>query len=241
MARIIQVSALTLVTACWLGSAGCSSSNDPVTPGSGNTGNTSSAGTTSTAGTSSSTAGTGAGGASAGTGGSTPVAGTSSTTAGASAGGGSGADMFQPLCAGLTTAAGVPPTKAGACTDTDPQLCYKTCGPSSTGFKTETCTNGAYIEGSGCTFPVGPDYSCYKIPDTISAECPTDAAPMASDPAGCTVPACTLCNLNGSYFDSTGSPKMGYCVCPESSDPTKVRKWSCASTTAWPCPNGKGC
>ena len=29
-------------------------------------------------------------------------------------------------------------------------------------------------------------------------------------------------------------PETGFCVCVNS-------KWSCASSTAWPCPNGAGC
>jgi hypothetical protein len=35
-------------------------------------------------------------------------------------------------------------------------------------------------------------------------------------------------------MDSGSNAKTGYCVCVNS-------KWSCASDTAWPCPNGPGC
>jgi hypothetical protein len=241
MARIIQISALTLVTACWLSSVGCSSSNDPAT------GNSAAGATTSAAGTGTvAEGGTGAGGAPTGTAGSTTVAGTSgdvggSTTAGGATttGGATGSGGFMPLCSAVpVTAAGVAPTKAGACTATDSQLCYKTCGPSSTGYKSETCMNGAYVEQSGCSFPSDADYSCYKIPATIDPSCPT-TAPMAS--SACTgVAACTLCNVGGNYLDSTGASKAGYCVCPAAGT-SGVSKWSCASTTAWPCPNGMGC
>ena len=179
--------------------------------------------------------GAGGMGGSGGTGGATSDAGT---------GGGNGADggattgAFQPLCSGLLTAAGVAPTKNGICVDTDPQLCYKTCGPESLGFKSETCTAGVYVEQSGCSFLSGVDYSCYKIPTTIDASCPT-TVPQAS--TVCNVAPCTPCNVNGGFLDSSGAAKTGYCVCPTPSATTGTSKWSCAVTTAWPCPAGKGC
>jgi hypothetical protein len=132
----------------------------------------------------------------------------------------------------------VAPTKNGICTADDPQLCYKTCGPASVGFKSETCTAGVYVEQSGCSFPPDLDYSCYKIPTTIDAACPT-AVPQAS--TVCTVNTCILCNVGGSYLDSTGASKTGYCVCPTPSATTGTSKWTCAASTAWPCPAGKGC
>jgi hypothetical protein len=147
--------------------------------------------------------------------------------------------MFTPLCEGLTTAAGEAPTKAGACTAADPQLCYKTCGPQGVGFKSETCTAGAYAEQSGCSFPDDADYGCFKIPTSVDASCPTETI-TASTP--CTVAACTPCaDASGSYYDSKMNLKAGYCVCPMPSTPGGTSKWSCASSTAWPCPTGKGC
>jgi len=266
MSRITQISALTLIAASWLTAVGCSSSNDPSTGGTGATGNTGNVGNT---GNTTGAAGTGVvaqgggGATSTGTGGSTAIAGTGNSTGGSNtgtagastsggatgtagsaagtagstgtAGGGSG--TFTPLCAGLTTAAGVAPTKAGACTASDPQLCYKTCGPESKGYKSETCTAGVYAEQSGCSYPPDLDASCYKIPAAIDASCPA-TAPQASQP--CTVAACTLCNVGGNYLDSTGASKAGYCVCP-APGASGTSKWSCASTTAWPCPNGMGC
>jgi hypothetical protein len=148
--------------------------------------------------------------------------------------------MFMPLCAGVpVTAAGAAPTKGGTCTATDTQLCYKTCGPQSSGYKSETCTTGIYQEQSGCTFPMESDYSCFKIPSTLDATCPTDII-MAN--TGCAVAACTPCaNALGQYNDSSGLAKSGYCVCQAPAVAGGMGKWSCASTTAWPCPNGKGC
>jgi hypothetical protein len=174
-------------------------------------------------------------GGSAITGGNMAMGGTQSIDGATSTGGSTGANTFVPLCVSLLTAAGVAPTKAGACTAADPQLCYKTCGPESKGFKSETCTASAYVEQSGCSFPVG-DYSCYKIPTTTNATCPT-VAPQAS--TACAVAACVVCGGATGYLDSSGAAKTGYCVCPAST--TGTAKWSCASTTAWPCPAGTGC
>ena len=243
MLRTTRISVIFLFAAASVGIAACSSENEPSTPG-GSSGSattpTAGTATTPTAGTAatptagsggaaSTTAGTSAGGAAtAGTG---PV-----STAGAEAGG-----DFLPRCVGLTTAAGMEPAKAGACTAADPQTCYKTCGPQSTGFKSETCSAGAYAEQSGCTFPPTLDAACFKLPAAQDATCPT-APPMAS--AVCTVAPCTLCNggggPTGTYLDSKGASKVGYCVCP-AAGASGMSKWSCASTDAWPCPGGKGC
>jgi hypothetical protein len=163
------------------------------------------------------------------------VAGASS--GGASSGGAAGSGTtFSPLCTGLTTAAGAAPAKGGACTPSDPQLCYNSCGPMSIGFKSETCTASLYVEQSGCSFPPG-DESCYKIPATEPASCPGAAAPpQASQP--CSIAACVVCGGTGGYKDSKGTAKTGYCVCAGAAGATK---WSCASSTAWPCPAGQGC
>jgi hypothetical protein len=251
MTRIIQISALSLVAACCFGVAGCSSSNDPTgtptepTAGAGNTTSqggggatgTGTAGATSIAGTSATVGGSGNAAAGSGNG----AAGSAAAGAGNVAGGTS-SSTFTPLCANLTTAGAVAPAKGIACTAADPQLCYKTCGPNDVGFKSETCMAGLYAEQSGCSFPDNLDASCYKIPATVDPSCPA-TAPMASDPAGCNVAACTLCSVSGMYLNSTGMSKPGYCVCPaaDPANPTKLRKWSCASTTAWPCPDGEGC
>ena len=211
----------------------CSGSNEPsTTPGAGGSGSN----TGGTGGSGGSSAAGGSGGATAG--------GSGGTTAGSGGSGGSTPDDggkgedFSPLCSAVPpTAAGVPPAKGGACTASDTQLCYNTCGPQSIGFKSETCTGGVYVEQSGCSFRKGQDFSCYKIPATISATCPA-ATPQASQ--ACTVAECVLCNAAGNYLDSSGAAKPGYCICPAAGT-SGTRKWSCASTTAWPCPSGQGC
>jgi hypothetical protein len=168
-------------------------------------------------------------------GGITAAAGTTGTSSGGTTAASTGA--FDPLCSTLLTAANALPTKGGVCTATDPQVCYKTCGPKSVGFKSETCSGGAYQEQTGCSFPTGIDYSCYKIPATIDPSCPT-TVPQANTP--CTVADCVPCNVNNGYNDSSGTAKTGYCICPATAAGTPG-KWTCASTTAWPCPAGQGC
>ncbi len=232
---LTKVGAVALVSLAF-GSFACgsnnpSTTNDPaggsttpaVTTG-GNTGASAPEGGSSQA-TSSAAAGNPAGGASA--------AGGSTTTSAPSTGTGT----FSPLCQGLVTAGGDVPGKGVTCTDADPQLCYKTCGPSSMGFKSETCGGGAYAEQKGCIFPDG-DYSCYKIPAVISSACPS-TIPQASQV--CEVPECTPCNLDGNYNDSSGNSKAGYCVCPKPKTEGGTSKWTCASKDAWPCPAGSGC
>jgi hypothetical protein len=214
---------------------GCGGSNEPAvassstaaadssnkSESSGSAGKSSSAGSTAAASSSSGPAG--AGKAASGSAG-------SSTTAAANSG------NFSPLCSDVPATAAGAPTKGGACTATDSQLCYKTCGPQSVGFKSETCTNGAYVEQTGCSFPDG-DYACYKIPAAVDATCPK-MPPQAT--MACDVAMCTPCNVDGNYLDSSGASKQGYCVCPEAGE-MGMRKWSCASSTSWPCPLGKGC
>jgi len=228
------------------------------TPSAGTTGvagataGTPSAGTTGAAGALATTPAGGSGGAAGapnttptgGTGGAasapatTSAGGTAAITTATSGGGSTGSTgAFDPLCSTLLTAAGSIPAKAVVCTDADPQLCYGTCGPKSVGFKSETCSGGTYLEQSGCSFPAGIDYSCYKIPSVIDPSCPT-TVPQASQP--CSVADCVPCNVNGGYSDSKGAAKTGYCVCPTTSAGTPG-KWTCASTTAWPCPAGQGC
>lgn len=215
---------------------GCSSSNEPATGGTGGaavmgtggtTSTTGTGGTTSTTGTGGTTSTTGTGGTTTGTGGTTGAAGH------AGAAGSTGTSGFgQPAC--TTTSAGVAVKKGGACTASDPQMCYSTCGPEKSGAKAETCTNAVYTEGP-CLFDPAKDYSCYKIPATAPAACPATAIQSGSP---CTVADCTVCGGTTGYLDSTMQMKTGYCVCQAgSSNPT----WSCASSTAWPCPSGSGC
>jgi hypothetical protein len=213
---------------------GCGS-NSPATSGSG--GVTSMGGTTvaTASGGATTPVTTGAGGAT-----------TPATTGAGGAAGATGTNPYQPACGTLTTVAGLVPSKGVLCPDAaDPQLCYKTCGPNSIGFKSETCTVGSYVEQSGCSFQTGADYSCYKIPlasdGTTFVVDPTCPATVPQASQLCTVATCTLCNVNGGYLDSGGAAKVGYCVCPAPSGTTGQSKWSCASSTAWPCPAGQGC
>lgn len=209
-----------------LGTLGCSSSNNPATTspagGSANGGQasiqTGGSSPVATGGNSTSSTGTET---TSGTGGTT-----SASTASVGGSTSTANTQYQPLCDSTVT-------KGGPCGTQ--QLCYKTCGPQSIGFKSETCSNSVYVEQSGCSFPPG-DYSCYKIPTAIDASCPT-TAPQASQ--ACSVAPCTPCNVGGMYLDSSGNSKAGYCVCPAST--TGTSKWSCASTTAWPCPGNSGC
>jgi hypothetical protein len=189
--------------------------------------------------------GGGAGGASAGnaagasgnlgSGGTSASGGTTGTTAGASS------TSFTPAC--TTTAGGIGIYKGLACTAADPQLCYWPCGPLETGHRSETCTSGTYAE-SGCQFPTGVDYSCFKVPQVDSAQCPT-TAPQSGQPCSlatcslpCTGTACETCGLATGYRDTLGASKVGYCVCAAG---TGGNRWSCASTQSWPCPAGQGC
>lgn len=130
----------------------------------------------------------------------------------------------------------------------DVPFCYRACGPENVGVQSETCQtsgqlNGVYLQMSGCAFDPARDFSCYKIPTAANAVCAIGVTPEASKP--CDVPHCTLCNslqglTGGQFLDTTGAPKVGWCVCRE---PNSVgqRTWSCGSDTSWPCPLGRGC
>jgi hypothetical protein len=146
------------------------------------------------------------------------------------------------------TSAGVAIGKNVPCTDSDPQLCYKTCGPTNSGgWKSETCTNNgttrAYVEVSACIWTKS-DYSCYKVPATLAeldSQCPVGVTPKAGEP--CSIPACIACtnSVDGNYIPSGDSaiPKPGWCVCNTDAEPPK---WTCGSTGAgWPCPGAAGC
>jgi hypothetical protein len=146
---------------------------------------------------------------------------------------------FTPKCEISPTSAGEEIKKGVACTEADPQCCWRSCGPQSIGWKTEQCVANVYAEGD-CQFPADGDYSCYAVPaagiDTTL--CPQDTPPRASEE--CDIPECTLCNVDDTYLDSGGSSKVGYCVCQSPNSDGK-RSWSCGSTSAWPCPLGQGC
>ena len=190
-------------------------------------GTPSTGGVTGTGGTPSTGGVTGTGGTPS-TGGSTGTAGTHGTGGTTGTAGTSG--FGQPICG--STGAGTAIAKSVACTASDPQLCYKACGPASIGVKSETCMTGAYMEMSGCSFDPSISYACYKIPTALDATCPT-TTPQAGQ--ACTVATCVVCNVGGMYLDTSSAMKTGYCVCQASG------KWTCAATNAWPCPGGTGC
>jgi hypothetical protein len=240
MTAICRVSVLALFT--MFAAAGCSSENPPATNNGGNGGAGGSGGANGTGaggsvGGSSGSTGSGGSSGSTGSGGASGSAGTTGGASGAAGTGGGG--EFSPPCDLTRTMAGAEIAKGVACVAADPQLCYKTCGPQSSGWKSETCTGGVYAEGD-CQFPANGDYSCFKIPTTLHASCPTDPAmtPQASQP--CDVPECNACNTMGNYKTSSGEVKVGWCVCQPPNSSGK-RSWTCASGTAWPCPLGQGC
>jgi hypothetical protein len=185
--------------------AGCSSSD--TSPGTGTGGSTGAGGTpvmTGTGGTS--TTGTG---------------GTSATGTG-----GTGADPIGAPCP-----SGV--KNKLACT-TEP-ACFNTCGPLKSGIKNCSCA-AAMWSCPSCAFPAGADYTCYHLPTPLAA-CPADM----TDPSGmmlpqsgspCTLAPCTPCGsgTGNAYRDSSGTPKIGYCVCSSATNGT----YSCASTAEWP-------
>jgi hypothetical protein len=143
------------------------------------------------------------------------------------------------LCSAVPVTAGKMevPSKGIACSTADTKTCYKTCGPQGVGFKSEMCDGTAYQEDSTCNFP-DADYSCFKIPTTQNAACP--ATTITANTA-CTTAMCNPCtDATGHYFDTSNNMKIGYCVCP-APGASGMSKWSCASSTAWPCPAGKGC
>lgn len=204
------------------------------------------------------TAGTGSGGAPSG---GTPVS-TGGTVGGDSGVGGGGAGAlggsdgggeattggssdnppvdpnYSPACFESLTQSGEEILKGTPCTPEDPPVCYRPCGPNQVGWKTETCLAGVYAEGD-CTFPPDKDYSCYAIPDPIDeVACGVTAPPKATDE--CSAPLCMSCNFGGSYQDSGDNAKDGFCTCREP-DQEGIRRWTCASDVAWPCPFNQGC
>jgi hypothetical protein len=225
---ILGGAALAAASAAWPGCGGDNSpSTTPITTGS--------SGGATGSGAGGATVASGAGGATAsGAGGATVASGAGGATT-AGAGGATGSSTFgQPACG--NTVAGMAIGKSVTCTAADTQLCYKSCGPEKAGVKSETCSGGTYAEMTGCSFDPSKDYSCYKVPATVSAQdprCPTTAIMVSA--GGCTVPDCVVCGLSAGYVDSGGSAKTGYCVCQANGN------WSCASNTAWPCPGNSGC
>ena len=164
------------------------------------------------------------------------------TTTGGTVGDGDGDSsgmLGDPPCSLTLTEAGEEIAKGVACTENDPQLCYRSCGPDNVGWKPETCSAGTYAEGD-CSFPTGQDYSCYAIPETQHESCPTTVETMPQHGAACDVPACSTCTVDNQYLTSSGDVKVGFCTCKQPNNAGE-REWTCSSGTAWPCPLGEGC
>jgi len=179
-----------------------------------------------------------AGGGTAGTGG-TASGGTGGTTSGGTGGttGDAGSGFGQPVCPTSVSSA-IP------CAPSDPQICYKPCGPEQIGAKSYTCTGGLYQQMPNCSFDPTRDYSCYKIPTAANTVCLSGVTPQAAAP--CDVAPCTLCNslqglTGGLYLDTAGAAKVGYCVC-KPPGASGIGTWSCGTDgSSWPCPGGIGC
>src|SRR5580698_6433839 len=140
MRRIsVSLVALAIVGALGAMNNGCANGDTTATATGGSIGSGGSTGTGGAVGSGGSPATGGApgtGGAT-GTGGTPATGGTTGTGGATGAAGGSG--FGQPVCG--STGAGTAIAKGVACTGTDPQLCYKTCGPVSIGVKSETCVS----------------------------------------------------------------------------------------------------
>lgn len=245
--RLTKIALIALTAA--IGGVACSSSDPPDDTNTTGTGGAASTTTTSeNGGNTSTTATAGTGGSSVANGGVSSVGGaTGAEVGGATSAGGAtstGTSEYDPLC-GMTIA-GDEAKKGAACTPEDVQVCYRTCGPRSSGFKPETCTLNAttglyaYAEPSNtCYYPASGDYSCFKVPSPLpdAATCGITTAPQSG--MECTAPECTLCSLGGAYLDSSASSKVGYCVCQPPNVDGK-RTWSCAGANIWPCPNANG-
>ena len=150
----------------------------------------------------------------------------------------------DPVCG--TTAAGTSITKGVTCTAADTQVCDKPCGPGNSGYKTVTCAAGIYMDGS-CNFPADCWYGCFRVPTTDAPGCPA-TPPQHNQPCSlaiCNLPCsqttpCETCGMTIGYIDSSGNPRVGYCICIPSA--AGGGKWACATyPTAWPCPAGAGC
>jgi hypothetical protein len=91
-----------------------------------------------------------------------------------------------------------------------------------------------------CNYDPGGDYSCF-VPPAATVACPRDATDV--DPTGmnlpqsgasCSLPPCTPCgsSTTPAYRDSSGNPRVGYCVCSRATNGT----YSCATAVEWPVP-----
>lgn len=117
--------------------------------------------------------------------------------------------------------------------------CWNTCGPNKSGIKNCTCVANAWSCPT-CDYDVSDPskFQCYKT-DT-SAACPPDSTDTSGNmlPASggaCTQDPCKPCGSASanSYRDSTGVPKMGWCICVPTTDGSGGGVYSCASVKEW--------
>ena len=129
------------------------------------------------------------------------------------------------------------PTRANSCSGFVD--CWKTCGPARSGFRNCSCDASGTLKCiAACLYDPGQDRSCYALPDPVPS-CPANAAdaatrlPQASSP--CQLDPCRPCgsSTEPGYLDSSGAPKVGYCICVPNPD-TGVSVYSCASVAEWP-------
>ena len=123
-------------------------------------------------------------------------------------------------------------TGSGACVPGTDQDCASTCGPNRIGSQACTCSVDTW-KCSTCGFPTGADYSCYKLPATVTACDPSNLPTVGGK---CTAVACMPCgSASGkAYIDLLGNTHPGYCVCAQGA-------WACAPVKQWPCPGNLGC
>jgi hypothetical protein len=227
----VSVFALTALAAALFGTAACNDSNAPSNETTSAGGKASGEGGAAATDVGGATA-TGQGGAATGQGGAATGEGGATTAAGGATVTGCNYPATSPPTPGGGAMCDGTVKKGAACT-TEAAVCYKACGPTNTGWKSETCTAGVYVEVSACTW-TGTDYSAFRVPATLaelSATCP-DTTPQAGQ--ACTVEPCVVCadKSTGGYLDSSGAAKSGWCLCNGETD----KKWTCGTAgTAWPC------
>ena len=146
--------------------------------------------------------------------------------------GGAGGDSVQKM--------GDPcpaPTRANSCSGFVD--CWKTCGPSRSGFRNCSCDASGTLKCiAACLYEPGQDAAALRclipflpvppIPRTRPRSCRRRRPPCQLDP-------CRPCGSSTEvgYLDSGGAPHVGYCICVPNPD-TGRSVYSCAKVTEWP-------
>lgn len=123
------------------------------------------------------------------------------------------------------------------CTDGPP--CTALCPPLRSGFRNCGCMDGQMTCGP-CFYvrdPLVANYTCFHIPADLSACAPEPTRPDELPRAGgeCTLAGCLVCGSATvpAYIDSSGTPKIGYCVCGRDGA-TEPGHYSCNTVADWP-------